>query len=36
MTIYSIYSNVPGDPTLQGIWDEYQGHAQAGANEQHS
>ena len=24
MTIYSIYSNVPGDPTLQQVWDEYQ------------
>ena len=23
MTIYSIYSNVPGDPALQHIWDEY-------------
>lgn len=23
MTIYSIYSNVPGDPALQRIWDEY-------------
>src|SRR6266699_2072176 len=32
MTIYSIYSNVPGDPTLQGVWDAYQAHAQAGTN----
>ena len=24
MTIFSIYSNVPGDPALQRIWDEYQ------------
>ena len=24
MTIYSIYSNVPGDPTLQHVWDTYQ------------
>ncbi len=24
MSLYSIYSNVPGDPVLQGIWDEYQ------------
>jgi Acetyltransferase (GNAT) family len=24
MTIYSIYSNVPGDPALQRIWNEYQ------------
>ncbi|MEO8954052.1 MAG: hypothetical protein ACR2H5_03855 [Ktedonobacteraceae bacterium] len=24
MTIYSIYSNVPGDTALQGVWDEYQ------------
>lgn len=30
MTIYSIYSNVPGDPTLQSVWDAYQ----AGTNEQ--
>jgi ribosomal protein S18 acetylase RimI-like enzyme len=27
MTIYSIYSNVPGDPALQYIWDEYQAHS---------
>ena len=26
MTIFSIYSNVPGDPALQRIWDEYQAH----------
>ncbi len=26
MTLYSIYSNVPGDPVLQRIWDEYQAH----------
>ncbi len=24
MTIYSIYSDVPGAPTLQRVWDEYQ------------
>jgi len=24
MTIYSIYSDVPGDATLQLVWDEYQ------------
>jgi len=24
MTIYSIYSDVPGDPALQRVWDEYQ------------
>lgn len=24
MTIYSIYSDVPGDPVLQRVWDEYQ------------
>lgn len=24
MTIFSIYSNVPGDPRLQQVWDEYQ------------
>jgi hypothetical protein len=24
MTIYSIYSNVPGDPALQSVWDGYQ------------
>lgn len=23
MTIYSIYSNVPADPQLQQVWDEY-------------
>jgi len=23
MTIFSIYSNVPGDPALQHVWDEY-------------
>ena len=34
MTIYSIYGNVPGDPTLQHVWDKYQMHAQAEANEQ--
>jgi hypothetical protein len=28
MTIYSIYGNVPGDPTLQSVWDEYQAHTQ--------
>jgi len=27
MTIYSIYSNVPGDPVLQRVWDEYQANA---------
>ncbi len=26
MTIYSIYSSVPGDPALQHVWDEYQAH----------
>src|SRR5713101_11951 len=26
MTIFSIYRNVPGDPALQRIWDEYQAH----------
>jgi ribosomal protein S18 acetylase RimI-like enzyme len=29
MTIYSIYSNVPGNPALQRVWDEYQARAQA-------
>ena len=24
MTIYSIYSNVPGNPAFQRVWDEYQ------------
>ncbi|MEO8972402.1 MAG: GNAT family N-acetyltransferase [Ktedonobacteraceae bacterium] len=24
MTIYSIYSDVPGDPILQSVWNEYQ------------
>jgi GNAT superfamily N-acetyltransferase len=27
MTIYSIYSNVPGDADLQRVWDSYQVHA---------
>jgi hypothetical protein len=27
MTIYSIYSNVPGDPDLQRVWNEYQASA---------
>ena len=27
MTIFSIYSNVPGDPALQRTWDEYQAHS---------
>jgi hypothetical protein len=36
MTIYSVYSNVPGDPTLQRVWDEPQGHIQTMANEQES
>jgi Acetyltransferase (GNAT) family len=34
MTIYSIYSDVPGDPPLQRVWDEYQVHVQTMANEQ--
>lgn len=29
MTIYSIYSDVPGDLTIQHTWDEYQAQAQA-------
>ncbi|HEY6540198.1 MAG TPA: hypothetical protein VIZ18_04635 [Ktedonobacteraceae bacterium] len=33
MTIYSIYSNVPGGPALQHVWDTYQTHAQ-GANQE--
>ena len=36
MTIYSIYSNVPGDPALQHVWDEYQVHHHPAANEQQS
>ena len=36
MTIYSIYSDVPGDPPLQRVWDEYQAHIQTMANEQES
>ncbi len=36
MTIYSIYSNVPGDSALQSVWDSYQAHAEAMTNEQHS
>lgn len=27
MTTYSIYSNVPGDPVLQRIWNNYQTHS---------
>lgn len=34
MSIFSIYSNVPGDPTLQHVWDEYQAHAQIAPVEQ--
>lgn len=34
MTIYSIYSNVPGDPALQRVWDKYQTHAKTMTNEQ--
>ena len=34
MTIYSIYSSVPGDPHLQRVWDEYQAHTQK-ANQEH-
>jgi hypothetical protein len=34
MTIYSIYSNVPGDPALQRIWDEYQAGSQVGRSPQ--
>jgi hypothetical protein len=33
MTIYSIYSNVPGGPDLQRIWDEYQEHSQTKVQE---
>lgn len=34
MAIYSIYSNVPGDQTLQYVWDEYQMPAQTVINKQ--
>lgn len=34
MTIYSIYSNVPGDPALQHVWNEYQANAQEANPEQ--
>ncbi len=34
MTIFSIYSNVPGDPALQRIWNEYQAHFQVTPHEQ--
>lgn len=34
MTIYSIYSNVPGNTALQRVWDKYQTHAQTITNEQ--
>ncbi|MGH2497527.1 MAG: GNAT family N-acetyltransferase [Ktedonobacteraceae bacterium] len=29
MTIYSIYSNVPGDPALQRVWEAYKANTQA-------
>ncbi len=28
MTVFSIYSDVPGAPILQHIWDEYQSHSE--------
>ena len=34
MTIYSIYSDVPGDSVLQRIWDEHQPQTQVAVNEQ--
>jgi hypothetical protein len=34
MTIYSIYRNVPGDPTLQHVWDEYQVFVQTESSQQ--
>ncbi len=34
MTTFSIYSNVPGDPPLQRVWDEYQVQIQTMTNEQ--
>lgn len=34
MTIYSIYGNVPGDPALQCVWDEYKANVQASNAEQ--
>ena len=34
MTIYSIYSAVPGDPILQRVWDEYQAQTWAKTSEQ--
>jgi acetyltransferase (GNAT) family protein len=36
MTIYSIYSDVPGDPRLQQVWDGYQVHAQTETGDQNS
>ena len=27
VTVYSIYGSVPGDPTLQHVWDDYQAQA---------
>lgn len=33
MTIYSIYSDVPGDPRLQRVWDAYQADAQPATGE---
>ncbi len=34
MTIYSIYSDVPGDPILQQVWDEYQAQTRTTTSEQ--
>ena len=33
MTIFSIYSNVPGDPALQHTWNEYQANIQMTTHE---
>ncbi len=35
MMIYSIYSNVPGDATLQRVWDEYKANTQEANPDQH-
>lgn len=34
MTIFSIYSTVPGDPALQRTWNEYQANIQVKTHEQ--
>lgn len=35
MTLYSIYSNVPGDPAFQHVWDAYQATRQPVTDDSH-